>query len=107
VVRDPGHRHPLTLAQFPRGERYAEDRGGALGILAEGLVEITQAKEEDGISVVLFYPLVLLEYRDRFQSSGQDTTRPSSCQAVASSISTWRTVPTSPPKGALPITTLF
>ncbi len=67
MVRDAGHGHAVTLPQLARGQRDAEQRRRALGILPEGLVEVAEAEEHDGIGIVLLNALVLVEDWDRLQ----------------------------------------
>jgi hypothetical protein len=82
VVRDAGHREALTLAQLSGGEGDAEDGSGPLRIFTEGLIEITQAKENNRVGMGLFYSLVLVENWNR----SQFCSCPRSCQAVTAPI---------------------
>jgi hypothetical protein len=67
VIGNAGEGKALALAQFPRGQGDAQDGSDPLGVLAEGLVEIAQAKEDDGVRILLLDLLVLLENGTRLQ----------------------------------------
>jgi hypothetical protein len=60
----------VALAQLARGQRDPQQRGRALRVVAERLVKVAEPKEDDGIRVLAFDPLVLLENRDRLQWFG-------------------------------------
>ena len=45
------------------GERDAEDLGGGYGVVAEGLVEVTDTEEQDSIGVLSLELHVLLHHR--------------------------------------------
>jgi hypothetical protein len=49
VMRDTGEGDADTFAHFAAGEDDIEDAGGDLGVLLEGLVEVAEAEEEDGV----------------------------------------------------------
>src|SRR5205814_2927094 len=85
VIRNAGHRQALPFAELARGQGDAQERGRALGILAEGLVEVAQAEEHDRVRMLTLDPLVLLEDRDRLQGVAWLSTWPRSCQALACS----------------------
>ena len=87
VVGNPCHRKAMALAQLACGQRDPEDRRCPFGILAEGLVEVAQPEEDDGVGVLALDSLVLLEDRRGFQ----DRTDPRNCQALADSTRTART----------------
>jgi hypothetical protein len=69
VVGHTGERKALALAQLTRGQRDAENRRRPLGVLAEGLVEIPEPEENDGVGMFAFDPLVLLENWARLQGT--------------------------------------
>jgi hypothetical protein len=53
--------------ELARRQGDAQERCGPLGIFAEGLIEVAEAKEDDGVRMLAFDALVLLEDRDRLQ----------------------------------------
>jgi hypothetical protein len=67
VVGHAGKGEPLAFAQFPRGEGDAENGGDALRVLAEGLVEIAEPKEDDGVRMLALDLQVLVEDGSRLQ----------------------------------------
>ena len=54
MVRDPGHGNADALAHLPAGEHDVQDTRRGFRIVLECLVEIPEAKEEDGVRESLF-----------------------------------------------------
>src|SRR5260370_38248119 len=46
---DAGHRQTLAAAHLTRGQGNVEDPRGQMGVVLEGLVEIAQTEEQDGV----------------------------------------------------------
>ena len=65
VVGHAGQRHALVVAHRPDGEHYVTDARHDLGVVVEGFVEITQAKEQNTIRVLVFDRQILLSHRCR------------------------------------------
>jgi hypothetical protein len=51
--------YPLSLADGARGEDDLQLAGDELGVLVEGLVEVAQAEEDDGLGEAALYLQVL------------------------------------------------
>jgi hypothetical protein len=51
VVRDAGQRHPLALAHRLGRQRDLQLAGDKLRVVVEGLEEVAQAEEDDGVRV--------------------------------------------------------
>src|SRR5206468_793538 len=66
-IGNTGERKTLALAQLARSQRDAEQRRDAFSVLAEGFVEISEPEQHDGIGVLTFDPLILLEDGGRLQ----------------------------------------
>jgi hypothetical protein len=69
VVGHTGERKTVAFAELTRGQRDTENGRRPLGVLAEGLVEIAEPEENDGVGIFAFDPLVLLENWARLQST--------------------------------------
>ena len=54
-----GHRHAIAAAHFARREGDLQEPRRPLRIVIEGLVEVTQPEEQDGIRVLALEPQVL------------------------------------------------
>jgi hypothetical protein len=67
VIGNAGQGEPLPFPQLARGQRNAQNWGDPLGILAEGLVEIAEAEEDDGVRVLALDLQVLVEDGRRLQ----------------------------------------
>ncbi len=67
MIGNTGQRKTLALPQLARSQRDSEQRRDAFGILAEGFVEIAEPEQDDGIGVLTFDPLILLEDGGRLQ----------------------------------------
>ena len=59
MVGYAGHGDAVPLAHLPGGQGDLQLPGDQPGILVEGLVEIAQPEEDDGLRVALFHPEVL------------------------------------------------
>ena len=68
VSRHAAHRHLLAPAELAGGEHDLQGFGRNLGIVAEKLIEVAEAKEEQRIGVILFDAVVLL--LDRRHAAG-------------------------------------
>jgi hypothetical protein len=70
VALMPGHAgqgHRIGIVAIARGEREAEQARGQLRVLIEHLVEIAEAKKQDGVGVATLVRAVLLHERRRFR----------------------------------------
>ena len=67
VVGHAAHRHPLAFPELAGGENDLEDRSRAFGVLAEHLVEVAKAKQQDGVGLLLFYVKKLAPQRRQFR----------------------------------------
>jgi hypothetical protein len=63
MVGYPRHRVTLPLAHLPGGEHDLQFLGDQPGILIEGLVEIAQAEEDDGLRIASLYLEILVSNR--------------------------------------------
>jgi hypothetical protein len=59
VVRDAGERNLVALAHLPRGKHDFQLPGGDARVLVEGLVEVAQPEQHDGVGVLLLDAEVL------------------------------------------------
>jgi hypothetical protein len=57
----------VPFPELARRQGDAQERRGPLGIVAEGLVKVAEAKEDDGVRMLAFDSLVLLEDWDGLQ----------------------------------------
>ena len=67
MVGHAAHRHPLAFPELAGGENDLEDRSRAFGVLAEHLVEVTKAKQQDCVGLLLFYVKKLAPQRRQFR----------------------------------------
>ena len=59
MVRDAGEGYLIALAHLPRGQHNFQLSGGDAGVLVEGLIEVAEAEEDDGVGVLLFNAKIL------------------------------------------------
>ncbi|MBA7648775.1 hypothetical protein ES703_56565 [subsurface metagenome] len=63
MIGDASQRHPVPLAHLPGGQDNLQLLRGNLGVFVKGLVEITQAKEDNSPGILFLNPEVLLSDR--------------------------------------------
>ena len=63
MVRNAGHRHPLPLSHLAGCEDDVQLPRGDPGIIIEGLVEVAEAKEDNGVGISLLDLKILLSER--------------------------------------------
>ncbi|MBA7715254.1 hypothetical protein ES703_124295 [subsurface metagenome] len=63
MIGNASHRHPAPLAHLPGGQDNLQLLGGKFSILIKGLIEITQAEEDDSLGILPLNPEVLLPNR--------------------------------------------
>jgi len=76
VSRHPGHGDTQVLSHAAGGEGYLQLLGGETCIVVKGLVEVAEAKEEDGVRVGLLDIQVLAAYRRHSPSTRYGLSKP-------------------------------